>query len=251
MDEITDPKVDPTPQGQDLPKGEESNSKEEPKHYTEQEHRKAIEDAIAQYGDKVKREKIDPITQERDTFKSQAEKVANSLKDTENRIADLESDLEQAISDDAELRDIAKIKKDLRSERDRAREESRAEKDSLAEEKRLAREEREANAALVVEAQAYKFTRDLEGLVIEYAGDVSTNLNKLKAVCERAGITTKEGAEAIAETFLSKKVVEPDLLNDSGVTSGGKGGRKPTLVELQSASPAEFDKKVKDGTWVL
>ena len=93
MDEIETQQADSTLEGQNLPEGAESNSKETPKHYTEEEHRKAIEDAVAQYGDKVKQEKIDPIAVERDGFKAQveqfksdAEEAATAREESEKRV---------------------------------------------------------------------------------------------------------------------------------------------------------------------
>ncbi len=228
LDEIKKPEVDPTLKGQDLPKGDESNSKEEPKLYSEKEHLKKVEDAIAQYGDRIKQEKIDPITQERDTYKSQAEQATKDVKDatdahevTKGRIEDLESDLEEAIGNDEDLIDIKKIKTELRLERDKARQEARDERDAIAELKKTAEAEREEWAGTVAEAQTFKFDGELVKLVDEYEGDVTDNFTKLKTTCEKAGIKTKEGAEAIAEALLTKKVVDPDLVDDSGVTSGG------------------------------
>ncbi len=243
MDEIKDPKADPTP-GQDLPKGDESNSKT-PQTITLEEHRKKVEDAVAQYGDKVKQEKIDPITKERDGFKAQAEQATTRLEDTNIKIKDLEKDLDDAIGEDADLRDIAKIKQALRAERDQARLDVRAEKEAVAELRKTTETERLQWAGTVAEAQAFKFDGELAKLVDEYDGDTTANFNRLKTACDKAGIKTKEGAEAIAELSFTKKAEEPNLLDDSGVTTGGGTGIPTTKKGLEhwmeNHTQAEFE----------
>ena len=97
----------------------------------------------------------------------------------------------------------------------------RNQEDAVEELRKTTESEREEWAGTVAEAQAFKFDGELAKLVDEYDGDVTANFTKLKTACEKAGIKTKEGAEAIAETFLTEKVVDPDLVNDSGVTRGG------------------------------
>ncbi|KKN65902.1 hypothetical protein LCGC14_0477190 [marine sediment metagenome] len=206
----------------------EKESTSKPQTYTEATQKKAISDALAEQGRKHK-EALEPIAKERDTFKSQAEQATKDAKDaidaheaTKGRIADLEADLEQAIGEDADLLDIKKLKTDLRAERDKSRQEARDERGAIAELKKTAEAERLEWAGTVAEAQAFKLDGELARVVDEYEGDVTTNFTKLKAACDKAGIKTKEGAEAIAETFLVKKAEEPDVLNDSGANSGGK-----------------------------
>lgn len=226
-DETVTKEADPTQDGQDSLKKAESSSKD-PITYTEEEHKKAIEDAIAQYGDKVKQEKIDPIISERDTFKTQAEEArkdakdaADNLEDTRNEITDLKADLEEAIGEDETLLDIKKIRTELREKETKLRQEVRDEKDAVAEIRKTAEAEREEWAGTVAEAKAFKFDGEIAKVVDEYDGDVTANFSKLKTALDKAGVKTKEGAEAIAETFLTKKGVEPEILNDSGITTGG------------------------------
>ena len=233
-----EPAADPTP-GQDLPEGDESNSNT-PQTITLEEHRKKVEDAVAQYGDKVKQEKIDPITKERDTFKTQAEQATTRLEDTNVRVKDLEKDLDDAIGEDADLRDIAKVKQALRAERDQAKIDVRAERDAVAELKKTTEAERLQWAETVAEAQGFKFDGELARMVDEYDGDTTANFNKLKTACDRAGIKTKEGAEAIAELSFTKKE-ESVLVVDSGVTTGGVVEVvSPPLVEGWSLRAASF-----------
>jgi len=236
MDENKVLDADPT-LGQDLPSGDESNS------ITLEEHRKAIEDAIAQYGDRIKKEKIDPIAKERDSFKtqveqfkSQAEEATITLKETESRISDLESDLEVATEGNADFAEIQKIKKDLRAERERARQEARTEKEANAELKKTLEAEREEWAGTVAEAQAAKFEVDVFEIAEEYEGGDS---ERLKALCEKAGQKKREDIQAIADLIWTKKGI-PTLVGDSAVSSGGKGeiteeqrlkGRYPSMFK--------------------
>ena len=207
-------------QDEPLEAGQTSDDKQvTPKTYSETEYLKAVSDEKTISG---------RLKAERDTFKSQAEQAVKDAKEavdaheeTKGRIADLETDLEQAIGEDADLLDIKKIKVELRAERDKARQEAKTEREAVAELRRTAETEREEWAGTVAEAQVFKFDSEVANLVDEYEGDVTANFTKLKTACDKAGIKTKEGAEAIAETFLTKKAQEPDLLDDSGVTSGG------------------------------
>lgn len=214
--------------------------------YTEETQRKAVSDALAEQG-RVHKAELEPITQERNTLKTQTEQATTRLEDTNIRVKDLEKDLDDAIGEDADLRDIAKIKQALRAERDQARLDVRAEKEAAVEERRLAREEREANAGLVADAQAFKFDGELARLVDEYDGDTTANFNKLKVACDKAGIKTKEGAEAIAELSFTKKAEEPDLLDESGVTTGVGSGIPTTKAGLvkwtESHTQAEYEEK--------
>ncbi len=214
--------------------------------YTKETETKAISDALAEQGRKHKAE-LEPVTQERNTLKTQAEKATSSLEDTSIRIKDLEKDLDDAIGEDADLRDIAKIKQALRAERDQARLDVRAEKEAVAELKKTTEDERLQWAGTVAEAQAFKFDGELARLVDEYNGDTTANFNKLKVACDKAGIKTKEGAEAIAELSFTKKTEEPNLLDDSGVTTGAGAGIPTTKAGLvkwtESHTQAEYEEK--------
>jgi len=223
LDEINDSKADPT-SGQDSPKGNESNSTT-PQTITLEEHRKGIEDAIAQYGDKVKREKIDPIATERDTFKNQVEQFKSDAEDatttreeSEKRISELETDLETATEDNVDLKEIQRIKKELRTERDTARQERITERQANADLKRTLEAEREQWAGTVAEAQAAKFEVDVFEIAEEYEGGTS---ERLKALCERAGQKKKEDIRELADVLWAKKDKASVLVGDSGVTSGG------------------------------
>ena len=246
MDEITEVGKD-TAQKTDQPStsGDETTSTT-PQTYTESTQRKAVSDALAEQG-RVHKATLEPITQERDTLKTQAEQATSRLEDTNIRIKDLEKDLDEAIGEDADLRDVAKIKANLRAERDQSRLDVRAEKDAVAELKRTTEAERLEWAGTVAEAQTFKFDGELAKLVDEYDGDVTANFNKLKTACDKAGIKTKEGAVAIAELYMTKKDATPALVGDSGVTSGGGSGIPTNIEQFQQwiadMSPAEYAKR--------
>jgi len=250
-DEIVTQNADATPEkGQDSPKETESNSKPV-KTYTEAEHKKAIEDAIAQYGDKIKREKLDPITRERDEYKTKAESAVNEttkkLEKTEKRIAELEADLETAIGDNADLADIQKIKRKLRDA------EEQLEKDYTDKAKALEDKEKELNLkheqfdALVTEAQAARFEVDVFEISEEYVDDTGKQVpsERLKALCEKAGKRTRDEIVELAEVLWTKKVekkpeAEP-IETDSGVGSGGGG--KLTIAQVRKMTPEERMKR--------
>ncbi len=246
MDEIKEAGKD-TAQETDQPStsGDETTSTT-PQTYTETTQKKAISDALAEQGRKHKAE-LEPITQERNTLKTQSEQATSRLEDTNIRIKDLEKDLDDAIGEDADLRDIAKVKQALRAERDQARLDVRAERDAVAELKKTTEAERLEWAGTVAEAQAFKFDGEIARLVDEYDGDTTANFNKLKVACDKAGIKTKEGAEAIAELYMVKKTEEPNLLDDSGVTTGAGTGIPTTKVGLvkwmENHTQAEYEEK--------
>lgn len=234
MDEIETQTADSTQEGQDLPEGNESNSKETPKNITPEEHRKGVEDAISQYGDRIKQEKIDPITKERNDFKAQVEQLQADAEDatttreeTEKRISELESDLSTANEGNADLIDIQKIKKDLREEREKARQVVRDEKKAVAELRRTAEKEREENAELVADAIAAKFEVDVFEVAEEYVDEAGKDIEskRLKTLCEKAAVKKREDIQGLADVLWTKKgkEKEPVLEVDSVVTSGGGG----------------------------
>lgn len=245
MDEIKEATKDSALNDQTSGSEKESTSTTPPT-YTKETERKAISDALAEQG-RVHKAELEPITQERNTLKTQADQASTRLEDTNIRVKDLEKDLDDAIGEDAALRDIAKIKQALRGERDQARLDVRADKEAVAELKKTTEAERLQWAETVAEAQAFKFDGELARLVDEYDGDTTANFNKLKTACDKAGIKTKEGAEAIAELSFTKKTEEPNLLDDSGVTTGAGAGiptTKAGLVKwIETHTQAEYEEK--------
>ncbi len=197
-----------------------------PKTYSEADYQKAVSDEKTVSG-RLKAE-LETTAKERDTFKSQAEQATSTLKETREHISNLESDIEALDEDEADPNKLSRLRKELREARGNVRQEVQGERDAIAElgrtteAERLANAERwEANSERIARADLVEFTEDLVKIADEYEGDTRENFTKLKTACEKSGIKTKEGAEAIAETFLTKKPEEPDLLDDSGVNNGG------------------------------
>ena len=244
MDEIETQQADSTLAGQDSPESDESNSTET-QTITLEEHKKGIEDAIAQYGDKVKRERIDPIATERNTFKAQVEQLQADAEDattareeSEDHISKLEGDIKRLEGDDDDPDRISKLRKELRAERETARQGARDEKKANAELKRTLEAEREEWAGTVAEAQAAKFEVDVFEIAEEYVDESGKDIKpeRLKALCEKAGQKKREEIEALADVLWTKKgkekKKEPVLVGDSGVTSGGG-------LDISSLSPKE------------
>ena len=164
---------------------------------------------------------LEAATKERDTFKTQAKEATDTLEETRQHISNLESDIETLEESETDPNKLSRLRRELRDAKGKVSQEVKEEREANAELKRTLESEREEWAGTVAEAQTFKFDGEVAKIVDEYDGDVTANFTKLKDVCEKSGIKTKEGAEAIAETFMTKKPEVPDVLNDSGVTSGG------------------------------
>ncbi len=224
MDEITAVSTDSAQETEQASTSEKESTSKAPVTYTEATQQKAVSDALAEQGRKHK-EALDPITQERDTFKSQAEQAVKDAKDattaleeTRGHISDLESDIEAFDEDTEDPNKLTKLRKELRDARGKVRDEFRDKENALEELRKTAEAEREEWSGTVAEAQTFKFDKELVKLVEDYEGDAAANFTKLTD----SGVKTIEDARSTAETFLAKKVEEPELLDESGVTSGTK-----------------------------
>jgi len=207
-------------------------SSETPKTRTDKELRDAVKAAEGRAAKQLQ-EQANEHKSQLEQVKQEAQEAIATLDETRATIADLEGQLEALDDGSIDSAGVLKLKKELRAEKTKLAADAKLEKDAIAELRKAAEAEREEWAGTVAEAQAFKFDGELTRLVDEYGGDVTANFTNLKTVCEKAGIKTKEGAEAIAETFLTKKVEEPDLLEDSGVTRGGG-------INTESMTPREL-----------
>ena len=208
------------PQTQDIPlETGPSSEKVAPKTRTEAEYLKAVSDEKTISG-RLKTQ-LETVTKEAEQAKKDAQEATSTLEETRKQISDLESDIDVLEESEADPNKLSRLRKELRDAKGKVSQEVKGERDAIDELKKALEAERLEWAGTVVEAQAFKFDSDLAKVVDEYDGDVTANFTRLKTACDKAGIKTKEGAEAIAETFLTKKTEEPDLLNDTGVTSGG------------------------------
>ncbi len=67
--------------------------------------------------------------------------------------------------------------------------------------------------------------------------------------------TSEKQMEDIAKDYPEVGAMKPEEKKDKPIFAGAGGGggssKKPTLEEVQAATPAEFDKNVKTGKWVV
>jgi len=191
VDEIENPKTDAASQEQDSTKGDESNSI--PK-YTELERKKAIEDAIAKYGDRIKREKLDPITHERDTFKAERdefrgkyESLSVETSEKTKEITDLKETLETLDSEDA-----GRVKQIIR-EKQRELTDLKAQKEALAEPaKEVAKWKRDQLITSVADEYGLKTQEQLKAFR-EAADDLNRNTREeLLAMARHLKLSVKE-----------------------------------------------------------
>jgi len=232
MDEIQDPNADPTQEGQDLPKGKESNSPE-PKTYDEATHKKAIEDAIAQYGDKIKREKLDPVIKERDTYKTQAEQNLASLKAIQGERDELNTRIDEMSDGDPLSPANVKLLRELKV------------KEQVLKDKELAHEEEWASKQEVLKRVVAQEVAEVATEVAEDYEPINgkTPAEILKSYALKRGLTTKEDIKELADTFLTKKpepVKEPEEELVLPRIAGEKGIQKLTNERVDRMSMDEY-----------
>ena len=214
VDEIKKPKGDAVTQ--DSLKKKESNLQTTPRNYTEAEHLKGIEDAIAQYGDKIKRERIDPITTERDSLKSQVSNNTTDLADNKTEIEKLRARVSDLTSEDPEkFKAVTKLNEaeDERTRLKGVERELATREVSLAESKN--------------EMVAWKRDQLVYTVADEYVTadgkDVSPDSFKLAA--DKFNLSDKEALVSLAETMgLKPKIALPvsaPLTPYKVVTDGG------------------------------
>ena len=218
-----------------LPEKGQTSEKEttpsQPQTYTQEQLDKIVEATIRERHAKLDKQ-IDSLTKERDGIKVQLEKAvseATAIKEeTQGKIAELESDLEEAVKGDADAADVQKLKKALRDEKSQLAKDAKVEKEAIAAEKEALTKEREEWAETVTKAQETVFEQDVIDIAGEYAGDdIKKSIeysDTLKTLCDKAGIKTKEGAKEMAEVLWKKseeKSKEEPMVADSGVSKGG------------------------------
>lgn len=191
-DEIKQSIGDATLKGQDSLMAQESNSGKTPKTFTESEHKKAIEDAIAQYGDRIKRERIDPIARELTEFKIQVQKEKDEAE-------------EEAVADDMPA---------LTALRENRRKKAKVEELTEREAKLV---KREADLVGIIE-------RDRILTRTQLAAEVATEKGvSVDGILKGIALTKEESREAmVAVAELLPQVKERGvLISDSGRTNRG------------------------------
>jgi len=190
-------------------------------------------------------EQVDKIVRERETavmadvgrLKAEADKALNAAKGAAERLRHMEQEREQA-----EL-ESAKDNPDKLS-LIRTRQQVRQRETELA----LARDELNATKAALTEIQTRQTEDSREKHVETIAVRLQVDPSRLAKLAKFTD-GTAEAIEAIAKELPKKTPVGP-AKPDSNVTTGG-GTRIPTLEEVKSVSPEEFERKIKAGDWKI
>ncbi len=219
--------------GQDSPKENESNSQQTPRIYTEAEHKKAVEDAIAQYGDRIKRERIDPIAKELETFKLQVQNKDTDIADNTAEIDRLQARIDDMASNDPERYDANKEFKAAKEERKQLKLERRS-----LQEKELTYGER-IKGVESIEREAL-----IQGLIKDYEGG---DLDKLKKISETTAATSEVKIREIADTIGSKRapvrVPTTPVLNPASSKTLGGGASESKIIRDYADNPNDLSAK--------
>jgi DNA repair exonuclease SbcCD ATPase subunit len=222
---------------QDSPERQTSSSDKEStsKTYTEDEVKKFKSDALAEAGRKHK-EELTSIAKERDELKLKLSELQSNVEDTKadyektiKRVKELEDDLETAIGDSADLKEIQSIKRKLREA------ETQLESDYKAKAKALKAKEEELNNkhkefdSTVEEIKASKFEVDVVKVSEEYE---NSDANRLKALCEKAGKKSRLEIEDLASVLWTKKSEQTTMPTDSGTAPGVRGFTKESIARM-------------------
>lgn len=206
--------------------------------YTEEQvkerEKKSISDALAEQGRKHKIDLDNAITKERAS-------LAEHLKETKDKIAQLESELDEMSQDDPDKKNLVR--------KIRALEETetslKADRKVLDDDKAAHEAEKTSYQEEIARARATNFEIDVWNVAEEFDGGDAV---KLKNACDKAKITTLEGARDLASALWTKKTErksEPLTSGppDSGVTSGGSHDWK-AIMEEYNKNPT--DPQVKE-----
>ena len=237
MTEIN-PERDATIKGQDSL----TDSKNNPRTFTEAQHTKAVEDAIARYGDRITRERIDPIAKELESYKARdaefatlrAEKVAWQKAQEEAE--------EEALSGDPSAVKVLRENRRRQAELD-------AKASSIAK-----REEEVTRSKEEISKSKAEHETDLAELRVirrtQLAAEVAMKIGvSMDAILKLAKADTREAYEEVASVLPQTKERQA-LTLDSGQSRGG-GGRTPSIEELRASSPEATERKVKAGEWII
>lgn len=202
VDETQKAPGDATPKGQDSQAAAGSNS-QAPKTFSEADHKKGIEDAVAQYGDRIKREKLDPISKE-------LEKLRQDLADAQKRRDEEE---EAKLKDNPEELDLLTRRKKIR-ETELAHKQRQTDLDAREE----ALKGREAKVA----------ESEWAGLVFEVASGVKGDAVKLRERANALGITDADKLKDLAILMWPQELPAADSGEHEG---GGTDWSKKTPEE--------------------
>ncbi len=219
MDEPKEPQDEPTSEGT------EDTSEKEPITFTQKEleeaTRKARSDVLAEAG----------------RYKAESERALKAAQAAQKRLDDM-----QRVQDEADLETHRDEPEKLSAIKERIAR-RKAESDLEEAMQKLNEKDEKLKELEGKEAESTK-----ERNAREIAARLGIDANRLAKLARFTDGTT-EAIEDIAKDLPKLQEKKP-LTTDSGKTKGG-AGKKPTLEEVQAASPAEFDKKVQSGEWVV
>lgn len=179
-----------------------------PATHSEEEMQKAVSDALAKQGREHKAE-ITLITSERDTLKGQIETKDSELTDIAEERKGLKEQIDDLTSDDPEKFNLVKKERDLRER-----------ESTLKAEKRTLEADKLTQQATVKQASDTLREVAIWEIAAEFEGGDPV---KLKELCDKFEVSSKEKIQAAAEAMWPKKPapVTPPITSDSGLTSGG------------------------------
>ena len=189
--------------------------------------------------------KLDAVTGERDTFKSQSETLTAEITEAKESIASLTKEIEAMSEDNPDKDAVVKLRKAREAEL------------------RAAKAERAKIADSVNEVTKWKKDQLVYTVADEFVTATGENvdMDSFMTAADKFKLSGREELEALAETMgfkpKSELSVEPKELEVppvkpySGVTEGGGGGKRPTLEELKASTPDQTAAKVKSGEWII
>lgn len=108
-----------------------------------------------------------------------------------------------------------------------------------------------------VEADRTEIQTQRQEILEHRAERLAEKYNADAALLLKYGGSSKESMEELAKSFGERTSTGESPKGrmttspDSGKTKGSGTARKPTLAEIKAATPAEFDKKIKSGEWLV
>lgn len=190
--------------------------------------------------------KVTEAERQRDDFKAQVLAKSNEIEDVQAELKAVEQRIKDLSSDDPKKFDLLEQERLLREERRKLK----AEKQTLEAEKQTHSERIKVANETMREIHIWNISAEYD----------NADPVKLKALCDSFEANSEEQIRNAADALWTKKTTNAKSLQSeatetpkpySGQSSGGSGGRVPTLQELKASPPEETEKKVKSGEWVL
>jgi hypothetical protein len=152
---------------------------------------------------------------------------------TTKRVKELEDDLETAIGDSADLKEIQSIKRKLREAEAQLESDYKAKAKAVKEEKEALLKEKEEWTGQLNEFKASKFEVDVVKVSSEYE---NSDASRLKTLCEKAGKKSLSDIDDIASVLWTKKTNNTDttMPTDSGTGSNMRGFTPKSIANMSN-----------------